>query len=131
MLFDIQRTANLAREWGFARPGSSDDHASQCMLSRIYTLRNRHPAQCVAIETNGKCHPFVALCRDVKAKRKEDAKIPRKDILPVKTCLRIQKLLGAVMVRPLNGTGLTTPEYDSSDVESGERTSRELLDGDR
>ena len=104
---------------------------SQCMLSRIYTLRNRHPAQCVAIETNGKCHPFVALCRDVKAKRKEDAKIQRKDIPPVKTCLCIQKLLGVPDGEAPQWHWSDNPEYDSSDVESGEHTSRELLDGDR
>lgn len=116
--FDEQRAAKLAREWGFTSPESNDDNASQRILTRIYCLRNRYPAECVGVEIDGEYHSFIALCRDVKAKRKEDVKIPRKEIPPVKTCLQIQKLLGVPDDEAPQWYWCDDPEYDSSDPEA-------------
>lgn len=89
----IERATKQAREWGFAPQDASDNDAGVHMLSRILRLKDSHPAEYVAVKMNDKWRPIIALCRDEKAERKEDAKIPS-NIPPYRTCVQIQRCLG-------------------------------------
>ena len=92
--FDEERVAKLAREWKITPPDATDEQAQQDLITRIYCLRHRYPAEYVFAERDNDYLPIIALCSDKKAHRKEDAKVPRDAIPPYKTCVRIRRLLG-------------------------------------
>lgn len=93
--FIPERVAKQAREWGFASQELSDDDASVIILGMIFGLEHsEHVVQYVEVDMDGEWRPIIALCRDEKADKKEDAEISRDKIPPFRTCVKIQRCLG-------------------------------------